>query len=96
MTITKEMNGSTAVIRTEGWLDAQTAPELQAVLDSLGEDTAEIVLDFEKLEYISSAGLRLVVAAHKRVGGNLTIIHPSAEILDVLRMTGFDKRLSIK
>ena len=54
------------------------------------------MLDLEKLEYISSAGLRQVVAAHKRMNGELTVINVSSEILDVFKMTGFDKKLNIK
>ncbi|MBR6872891.1 MAG: STAS domain-containing protein [Ruminococcus sp.] len=96
MTINKEVNGSSAVLKPEGWLDAQNAQDLKDALDGLGSEITELTLDMEKLEYISSAGLRLVVTAHKQMKGNLTIINASIEILDVFRMTGFDKRLNIK
>lgn len=96
MTINKEVNGSSAVLKLEGWLDAQNAQDLKDALDGLGSEITELTLDMEKLEYISSAGLRLVVTAHKQMKGSLTIINASIEILDVFRMTGFDKRLNIK
>jgi len=96
MNITKEINGTSAMIRPEGWLDTPNAAEFKAAIDSLGTEITELTIDMEKLEYISSAGLRLIVAAHKQVGGNLTIKNASPEIIDVFRMTGFDKRLNIQ
>ena len=95
MNVTKEINGSSAVICLEGWLDTPAAEELKEVLDGLGEDVKELTVDMEKLEYISSAGLRLIVAAHKQMNGALTIKNASVEVLDVFKMTGFDKRLKI-
>ncbi|MBR6046081.1 MAG: STAS domain-containing protein [Ruminococcus sp.] len=96
MTIEKTVEGNKAVLRPEGWLDTQNAAEFGAAIDSLGEEITELTVDMEKLEYISSAGLRLIVAAHKKMNGEMVIINPSIEILDVFRMTGFDKRLNIK
>lgn len=96
MNITKELNGNTAIIRLEGWLDAQSSPDFQAALDALEPEITELMLDMQALEYISSAGLRLIVTADKKMNGNLTITNASVEILDVFRMTGFDKKLRIK
>lgn len=96
MTIEKMINGTEAVFKLEGWLDTQTSPQLGSELDALEDGVTALVLDLEKLEYISSAGLRQVVAAHKRMKGELTVINVSAEILDVFKMTGFDKKLNIK
>ena len=96
MTITKEINGNSAVIALEGWLDTPAAAEFKAVLDGIGDEVTEMTIDLEKLEYISSAGLRLVVAAHKRMNGALTVKNASVEVLDVFRMTGFDKRINIQ
>lgn len=96
MTIEKTINGTEAVLKLEGWLDTQTSPQLGSELDALGDGVTALVLDLEKLEYISSAGLRQVVAAHKRMNGELTVINVSSEILDVFKMTGFDKKLNIK
>ena len=96
MTIEKTINGTEAVFKLDGWLDTQSSPQLASELDALGDSVTALVLDLEKLEYISSAGLRQVVAAHKRMKGELTVINVSAEILDVFTMTGFDKKLNIK
>lgn len=96
MIINKEINGSSAVLKPEGWLDTPNSADFKQVLDSLGSEITDLTVDMEKLEYISSAGMRLIVAAHKKMNGSLTIINASVGILDVFKMTGFDKRLNIK
>ena len=96
MTINKTVNGTEAVLALSGWLDTKTAPELRDALDALEEGMESLVLDCAELEYISSAGLRQLVAAHKKMNGNLTIRGVSKEIMDILRMSGFDKRLHIE
>jgi anti-anti-sigma factor len=95
MTIEKTLTANTATFKIEGWLDTQTAPQLGAALDELGLGATELILDLSGLEYISSAGLRQIVAAHKKMKGALTIKNVSAEIMDVFAMTGFDKHLNI-
>ena len=65
MTISKEMNGTTLEIALEGRLDTMTAPELEAELKSDMDGAESLVLDFSKLDYISSAGLRVLLSAHK-------------------------------
>ena len=95
MQINKTTDGSKAVLEIEGWLDTQTAPQLGSAAEELSPDVEELVLDFAKLEYISSAGLRQVVALHKKMK-KLTIKNVSNEIMDVFHMTGFDKRLDIQ
>ena len=94
MEITKTIEENTATIRPEGWLDTKTTPELEEVIESLPENITGIVLDLGALEYISSAGLRQVVAIHKKMNGNLTLINTGAEILEIFKMTGFDKKLN--
>ena len=95
MTIKKTVEGNAAVFEIDGWLDTQTAPELGAELDTLDDTVTELTLDMSALQYVSSAGLRQIVAAHKKMNGNLTIKNVSAEIMDVFNMTGFSKRLNI-
>lgn len=95
MAIEKTVNGKDVTLRLEGWLDTKTAEDLQILVEALEPDTASLTMDLEKLEYISSAGLRQIVAAHKKVGGAMTLTHVQPEIMDVLHMTGFDKRLHI-
>lgn len=98
MTITKKVEGNTAVLSVEGWLDTQSSPELgKEMQDLLG--IGELILDFDKLEYISSSGLREVVSAYKKMksgNGTFSVIHVSSEVMDVFRMTGFDKKLDIR
>lgn len=96
MTIEKTLNGNVAELKLTGWLDTQTAPELEAAIDALEGDVNALVIDMAQLEYISSAGLRQVVAAYKRMKGALTLRHVSDEIRNVLHMTGLEKRLSIE
>ncbi len=96
MNVEKKLNGNEAEIRIEGWIDTQAAPELADAIESLPEEITALTIDMEKTEYISSSGLRQIVAAHKRMHGNVTIMNVSVEVMDILRMTGFDKRLNIK
>lgn len=96
MTIVKTINGTTAELKLAGWLDTRTAPELETALSGLEENVDALVFDLAELEYISSAGLRQIVAAYKRMNGALTIRHVSGEIRSILKMTGLDKRLQIE
>lgn len=95
MNITTKSEGTTTTIELSGWLDTSTAPELAEAVAAIGNDTKRLIIDFASLEYISSAGLRQLVAAHRKMSGNLTIVHVSPEVRDVLHMAGFDKRLDI-
>lgn len=95
MTVKKTVEGNKALLEIEGWLDTQTAPELGEALEALDPSVTELTIDMNALEYISSAGLRQIVAAHKKLNGNLTIKNVSAEIMDVFNMSGFSKRLNI-
>lgn len=81
-----------------GWLDTQTAPQLGEALSNLDESITSLVFDFSKLEYISSAGLRQVVAAYKKMADKdgFKIINASDEVFDVFRLTGFDKKIQIE
>lgn len=97
MTITKTMDGNTAVLLVEGWLDTKSAPELGNEINALS-GIEGLVLDFEKLEYIASSGIREVVSAYKKMkgmNGTFSVIHVSDEVLDVFRLTGLDKKLDI-
>ena len=96
MTITKTVNGSEAVLYFEGWLDTTAAPVMHAEVDALGEDITDIVLDFEKLEYISSSGIREGVAAYKKVNGNLKIKNASQGIMSIFQATGLDKKITFE
>lgn len=88
-------NQSIAVVA--GRLDTNTAPELEAALNNIG--AKDIVLDCESLEYVSSAGLRVILAAHKRLAAaeqRLTLRNIRPEVRSVLDMTGFSRILFIE
>ena len=96
MTIEKTAHGSTVELKLSGWLDTQTAPLLEAEVNALDADVTALTLDFAELEYISSAGLRQIVAAYKKMKGALTLRHVSDEIMNVISMTGLDKRMKFE
>lgn len=95
MEITSTTNGTTTTFALNGWLDTSTAPILGDEIEKLDPACEQLVFDFTDLEYISSAGLRMLVTAHKKMRGNLTIAHVSPEVLQVLHMAGFDKRINL-
>lgn len=97
MVIQKTTEGNAAVFTIEGRLDTTTAPQLEAELE--GCSATELTLDFEKLLYISSAGLRVLLSAQKRTnasGGSMKLIHVNEEIMEVFDMTGFSSFLTIE
>ena len=96
MTIEKSVQGGTEELRLSGWLDTQSCPLLEKEISLLEEDISTLVFDCSGLEYISSGGLRLIVAAYKQMKGALTLRHVSDEIMGVIRMTGLDKRLNFE
>ena len=98
MTINKKQNGGALEIALEGRLDTMTAPELEAELNSSLKSADSLVLDFSKLNYISSAGLRVLLSAHKTMSGKggmkVKIVN---EILqEVFVVTGFADILDIE
>ena len=96
MTVEKKEYGDSAELILSGWMDTQGAPQLAAAVDELGPEVKSLSLDLSGLEYTSSAGMRQLVATHKRMNGALTLKHVSPEIMDVLRMTGLDKKLNFE
>ncbi len=98
MTITKKHEGTKLMIALEGRLDTTTSPELSAVLDAELDGVTELLIDMEKLAYLSSAGLRVILAAQKRMKrqGKMTVAHVCAEIVEVVEMTGFVDILTIR
>ena len=95
MEIKKTVENGKMTFAIEGWLDTQTAPELGDALAELDEGITELELDCAALEYVSSAGIRQIVAAYKKMGGSLVLRDVTPEVREVLRLTGADKRLTI-
>jgi anti-sigma B factor antagonist len=97
MTINKKLNGSALCVALEGRLDTTTAPELESELKASLGGVNELVFDFEKLDYISSAGLRVLLSAQKTMTkqGEMKIIHVNEMIMEVFEVTGFSDILTI-
>ncbi len=95
--ITKK-DGSNVTIEIIGWLDTQTAPQLGEELAKLDDSVTSLVFDFDKLEYISSAGLRQVISAYKKMFGKdgFKIINVSDEVFDVFSLTALDQKIQIE
>ena len=98
MTIQKNLQGTTLHVALEGRLDTTTAPELEAELKASLDGITELDLDFEKLEYLSSAGLRVLLAAQKVMNkqGSMVIRHVNETIHEVFEVTGFIDILTIE
>ena len=97
MTINKEMNGKELKIVLEGRLDTMTAPELEAELSQSMDGAESLVLDFSKLDYISSAGLRVLLSAHKTMSGKggMKLTNVNEIVREVFEVTGFADILTI-
>ena len=98
MTITKKQNGTHLEIALEGRLDTVTAPELEKELNASLAAADTLTLDFENLAYISSAGLRVLLSAHKtmRAKGGMKIVSVNELVREVLEVTGFADILTIE
>ena len=91
MNIEKKLEGSTLTLALEGRLDTNTAPDLEAALKLEGVNG--IIFDLTALEYISSAGLRVLMTAQKAMiacGGKMTVAHPNATVKGVFDITGLN------
>lgn len=96
MTINKELSGGKLTLKVGGRLDTNTSPELEAALKLDG--VTEVVFNFSELEYISSAGLRVLMTVQKTmisVGGKLTVASPNEMVRGVLDMTGLSNVFEI-
>ncbi len=98
MTILKEQNANNLTLTLEGRLDTTTSPDLEAVLENELTDTAELIFDFNHLEYISSAGLRVLLAAQKKMNtrGTMIIRNVCESVREVFEITGFSDILTIQ
>lgn len=96
MTIAKTREDGKLTLALEGRLDTTTAPQLEAEAKRL-DGVTELVLDFEKLEYLSSAGLRVILAAQKTMNkqGTMVIRQVNETIMEVFEVTGFVDILTI-
>ena len=97
MKMTRTQNGTALEIALEGRLDTTTAPELEKELGGLN-DVTTLTLDFSKLEYISSAGLRVLLSAHKIMSrkGGMKVTHVNEIVNEVFEVTGFSEILTVE
>ena len=98
MTIHKAMNGSSLTLTIEGRLDTTTSPMLEAEMKRSINGVTELILDFAALEYVSSAGLRVLLAAQKVMNkqGKMILRHVGETVMDVFEVTGFSDILTIE
>ena len=98
MKIEKKLNEKTLVIELEGRLDTTTAPQLEAELKNSLDGVTELVFDLGALEYISSAGLRVLLSAYKtmRGKGSMKITNANELVKEVFEVTGFSDFLPIE
>ena len=98
MKITKNLNGTNLTIALEGRLDTTTAPELEQALKESMDAAAALTLDFSKLDYISSAGLRALLSAHKAMSrkDGMKVVNVNEIVREVFDVTGFGDILTIE
>ncbi|MBE5915942.1 MAG: STAS domain-containing protein [Pseudobutyrivibrio ruminis] len=98
LNINEAKKGERLDIALEGRLDTPTAPQLEEKINSAISDVTNLTFDFTKLEYISSAGLRVLLSAQKVMNkqGKMTISNVSEEIMEIFEVTGFSDILTIQ
>lgn len=98
LNVVKEVNGDSLTVRLEGKLNTTAAMDLDIELRQALPKVKELVFDLEKLEYITSAGLRVLLLAQKAMAGQgkMTVRNVGPEILKILKMTGMAKMMTIE
>ena len=89
MKIDFNVNNGELNVLLEGRLDTTTAPELESFLAENLNKASSVSFDLKALSYISSAGLRVLLATHKRIGGKFKLVNVNELVFEVLEMTGF-------
>ena len=98
MTINKTLKDTVMTLALEGRLDTTTAPELEKELKDALDGVTDLTFDLEKLEYISSAGLRVLLSAQKTMNkqGTMKLVHVGEVIMEIFEVTGFSDILTIQ
>ena len=98
MTVEKKFEGTSLSIALKGRLDTTTSPQLEQELHPDIDSATDLVFDLKDLEYISSAGLRVLLSAQKIMNkqGTMTIRNASSDVMDVFEVTGFVDILNIE
>ena len=98
MTIDKKIEGQTLTLALEGRLDTTTSPDLEETLAASLDGVTALVFDFAKLDYLSSAGLRVLLSAQKRMNkqGSMKLVHVNDAVKEVFEITGFADFLTVE
>ena len=98
MNITENKNGNQLCLSLEGRLDTTTAPELEKVIKSTLDGVTELTIDMSSLDYLSSAGLRILLGAQKTMNkqGSMKVTHVNDTIMEIFEVTGFVDILTIE
>ena len=98
LNIEKTKDGKNLTVKLEGRLDTSTAPELETELNGAVGGIEELTLDFEKLVYVSSAGLRVLLSTQKIMNkqGSMKLIHVNEAVYEIFEVTGFTDILTIE
>ena len=98
LNINKTMENQSAVVSLEGRLDTVTAPELEKALQEIMPELTELTLDFAALDYISSAGLRVLLSTQKVMNkqGKMTLTNVNEAVMEIFEVTGFTDILTIR
>ena len=98
LNIMRQKNASELTVELSGRLDTNTAPELEKTLNTSLEGVNTLFINMEKLDYISSAGLRVLLAAQKTMNkqGEMRVVHVNETVMEIFEVTGFADILSIE
>jgi anti-sigma B factor antagonist len=94
-----EVQDTKATVSVEGKLTVQTAPELESTINGINDSVVDLDIDLESVDYISSAGLRVLVAAQKMItsrGGKMRLLSPNDEVFEVFEMTGLSDIFTVE
>lgn len=97
MTLNKAKNGKELTISIAGRVDTVTSPELEKLIQAEIGDIESLVLDLKDMDYISSAGLRVLLAAHKTMSkkNGMKVKNAGADVMEIFEVTGFSDILDI-
>jgi anti-anti-sigma factor len=99
MIITRDEKEGKIIVRCEGRLDASSSPQLEGVLnDLMAQKKSKLLVDFNKIDYLSSAGMRLLLSMTKRMNtsqGKLLLFSIHEDVMEIIRMAGFEQILHI-
>lgn len=98
MDIRKEQDGTSLILHVSGRLDTSTAPELEAEITAIPADVTELTLEVSELTYVSSAGLRVLLGAQKKMNkqGSMKLTGVCEAVMEVLEITGFADILTVE